>query len=355
MTDPTDDHILFERRGALGLVTLNRPRQLNALTQDMALRMEDALRLWAQEDGVAVVAIVGAGDRAFCAGGDIKAIYEVGQERGLESWRFYGDEYRMNALIHEYPKPYVAFMDGVTMGGGAGVSVHGSHRIAGDRTLFAMPECGIGLFPDVGASWFLPRLPGETGMWMALTGARLGPADAVAAGLCDLFIPSSAQADALTALAKAEYGSSPYADVDRVLAGFAAEPGAGDWPALRPAIDRCFAGDSVEDALAALRAEGSDWARAQLAELAQKSPTSLRLTFREMRDGRLLSFRDCMRLEYALARFCLTRPDFYEGTRAAVIDKGSRPVWSPATLGEVTPATVAEAFAPLPPGLDLKF
>lgn len=349
------DHILFERRGGLGLVTLNRPARLNALTHDMAMRLEAQLLVWRGDDGVGAVAIVGAGERAFCAGGDIKALWEAGRERALEAWRFYGDEYRLNTLIHEYPKPYVAFMDGVTMGGGAGVSVHGSHRVSSERTVFAMPETGIGLFPDVGGAWFLPRLPGQVGLWMALTGARLGAADALSAGICDLFIPSAATGAAVAALAGADYGAGARAAVDAALAPLAADPGPAGLPALRPAIDRCFGADSVEGVLAALAAESGDWAQAQAAEIAKKSPTSLRLTFRQMREGARRAFRDCMRMEYALARFCMLGPDFYEGIRATVIDKDGAPRWRPATLAEASEAFVAPAFAPLPPEQDLTF
>jgi enoyl-CoA hydratase len=336
----SESDILFERRGRLGLVTLNRPKALNALTHAMALALEDRLLAWREDDAVGWVAIVGAGEKGFCAGGDIRALYEAGREDGARNFAFYADEYRLNALIHGYPKPYVAFMDGVTMGGGVGVSVHGSHRVAGDATLFAMPETGIGLFPDVGGTWFLPRLPGETGMWLALTGARLRAADAVAAGVCDLYVPSARLHDALGAL-EVEHP-------DVVLPSLGATPKAGALPALRPAIDRLFAGESVEAVLSALEMDVSDWARAQRETILSKSPTSTRIAFRQMREGRRLDFPACMALEYGLARFCMTRPDFYEGVRATIIEKTGAPSWRPATLDEADDAFVAPAFAPLP-------
>jgi enoyl-CoA hydratase len=341
------DHILFERRGALGLITLNRPRQLNALTHAMAVALGAQLERWRDDDAVKAVAIAGAGDRAFCAGGDIRAIWESGIGRGLESAGFYADEYRVNHLIKTYPKPYVAFMDGIVMGGGVGVSIHGSHRLAGDRTLFAMPETGIGLFPDVGGTFFLPRMPGETGMWLGLTGARLGPGDAVAAGACDLYAPSAAHAGALAALAG---GATP----DEALGAIAAAPPAGTLDALRPAVDRCFGADSVAGVLAALAAEGTEWAAAQRAEILRKSPTSTLVAFRQIRAGRSLDFAGCMALEYRLARFCMTRPDFYEGVRAAVIDKDGAPFWTPNRLEDVDPADIDAAFAPLPEGVELR-
>ncbi len=357
----TDD-ILFEERGPLGLVTLNRPKAMNALTHAMALALEARLKTWAEDPAIRAVAITGAGERAFCAGGDIRALYEAGlvdgRVDGRATFGFYADEYRMNALIKRYPKPYVAFIDGVTMGGGVGVSIHGFRRVAGDATVFAMPETGIGLFPDVGGTWFLPRLPGETGMWLALTGARLGPADAVTAGLCDLDIPAHRHGQAIDALAEADYGATDedaMTAVDWALNAFAREPEGGRLAALRPAIDRLFAGDSVEAILAALEADGSDWAREQRAAILAKSPTSTRIAFRQIREGARLDFAGCMALEYRLARYCMSHPDFYEGVRALLIDKDNAPRWSPATLAEADAAHVAEAFAPLPAGEALTF
>ncbi len=349
--------ILFERRGGLGLVTLNRPAALNALTHDMALKLEARLRDWAADRAVAAVAIRGAGEKAFCAGGDVRALYEAGREDGARNFAFYADEYRLNTLIREFPKPYVAFMDGIVMGGGVGVSIHGARRVAGDRTIFAMPETGIGLFPDVGATFFLPRLPGGTGMWLALTGARLRTADAVAADVCDLYIPSTHVDQAIASLAHADYGAETmqaFEAVDWALEAFARHPDADPSPMPREKIDRLFAGDSVEAILEALAADGSDWAAAQRAAILSKSPTCTRIAFRQVRTGAGLGFRDCMRLEYRLARFCMTQPDFYEGVRATIIEKTGAPRWRPATLAEADDAHVAPAFAPLPEGEELR-
>jgi enoyl-CoA hydratase len=351
----TED-ILFETRGPLALVTLNRPKAMNALTHAMALALEAQLGAWASDSAIRAVAIVGAGDKAFCAGGDIRALYAGGLVDGVVDGRanfaFYADEYRLNALIKRYPKPYVAFMDGVVMGGGVGISIHGFRRVAGDSTLFAMPETGIGLFPDVGGTFFLPRLPGETGMWLALTGARLRAADAVAANICDIDIPAHRQDQAITALAEADYGATDedaMAAVDWVLNAFAREPEGETLGVLRPQIDRLFGGDSVEAILAALETDGSDWALKQRAAILSKSPTSTRIAFRQIRAGAGLDFAACMALEYRLARYCMTHPDFYEGVRALIIDKDNAPRWSPATLAEADDAHVAAAFAPLPP------
>ena len=344
--------IEFEERGTLGLVTLNRPDALNALTHAMALALEAQLARWAAAPEIAVVAIRGAGDKAFCAGGDIRALWEAGRPGGANgraNFAFYADEYRLNAAIRRYPKPYVALMDGVVMGGGVGVSIHAARRIAGDRTLFAMPETGIGLFPDVGGTWFLPRLPGQVGMWLGLTGARLRTADVLAAGICDHYLPSDRVEELIRALAGIEIGArEPLEAVDRVIEAFARQPEAeAGLPARRAIIDRCFAGESVEAILDALAGEGDDWAPAQREAILTKSPTCTRIAFRQIREGAGLGFEDCMRLEYRLARFCMQRPDFYEGVRAAIIDRDSPPRWDPATLAEADDDAVAPAFAPL--------
>jgi enoyl-CoA hydratase len=344
--------ILFEQRGGLGLVTLNRPKAMNALTHGMALALEAQLDAWGTDASVAVVAIRGAGGRAFAAGGDIRALYDAGREAGEGgrlNFPFFADEYRLNAKVKRYSKPYVGLMDGVVMGGGVGISVHGARRVAGDRTVFAMPETGIGLFPDVGATWFLPRLPGRTGMWLGLTGARLKTADAVACGVCDLHVPSDATDDVIDGLSRIDPGArNPLNAVDDVLAAFARAPG--DETVLDrhgEQIDRWFAGDSVEAVLAALETGGDAWSAEQRAAILTKSPSSTRIAFRQIRAGADLAFEDCMRLEYRLARWCMTHPDFYEGVRSVIVDKDNRPRWRPATLAEATDDFVAEAFAPI--------
>ena len=333
-----DADILFERRGRLGLVTLNRPRALNTLTHEMILRLERQLDDWRDDSGVAVVAIQGAGDKAFCAGGDIRVLYDAGRPggaNGRNNWQFYADEYRLNTKIKRYPKPYVALMDGIVMGGGVGVSVHGSLRIATERTLFAMPETGIGLFPDVGGTWFLPRLPGQVGIWLGLTGSRLRGEDAVAAGVCDWFMQAAGLPSLLDVLATGEVPNPPSGG-----------------PVLehRDEIDRNFGGDSVESILTALECAGTDWAARQRTGILAKSPTCTRIALRQIRAGAGLAFEDCMALEYRLARFCMTQPDFYEGVRAVIIDKDNAPQWTPATLTEAGDAHVAPAFAPLGEG-----
>ncbi len=329
------DEILFDVRDGAGWVTLNRPQALNALTHDMARQLDARLEAWATDDAIARVVIEGAGERAFCAGGDIRDLYEV-MGRGDEPFFdvFYRGEYSLNYRIHTYPKPYVALMDGVVMGGGVGVSIHGSRRIVTEHCLFAMPETGIGFFPDVGATWFLSRMPGEIGMYLGLTGARLGAADALYCGVATHYAPRDRLHEALD--------------------GFCADPGPPPMAEHRAAIDRCFAGNSLESIIEALEDEGGDWAGETLASLAAKSPTSLKVTYRQLREGASLSFDEAMKMEFRLSqRFC-AEPDFREGVRAVVIDKDRDPKWRPPTLAEVVASDVDSYFAP-PPGGDLLF
>jgi enoyl-CoA hydratase len=359
MTD--ESGIILDRRGAAGLVTLNRPAALNAVSREMVRTLHGALERWRRDDAVSRVVVRAAGGRAFSAGGDLRAIYEAGRDgRQQESLDFWREEYALNAAIRHYPKPYVALIDGIVMGGGVGVSVHGSHRVAGDRFDFAMPEAGIGFFPDVGATWFLPRLPGEVGTYCALTGARLKAADAMAAGIATHRVPSARFAE----LAEALCGAEP---ADAVLAGFAApQSGDGAVMAHRGAIDRLFAAGSVEDILAGLDAEAAQtgggakishaktsdtsaggWAGGVATTIRAKAPLSLKIALAQMRRGRHWSFAECMQAEFRIVSRVVYGRDFYEGIRAVIIDKDNRPRWRPASLAEVTADAVESHFAPL--------
>jgi enoyl-CoA hydratase len=256
----------------------------------------------------------------------------------------------MNARLHHFAKPWVSVWDGIVMGGGVGISAHGSHRVVTERTLFAMPETGIGLFPDVGATWLLPRLPGAIGMYLGLTGARLGPADCLYAALGSAFVPADRLQALAAELAGADLSSDPFAAVDRVLRGFQDDPGPAELPALRERIDACFGQPSLEAVLNALENEPSGWGRAQLELLLGKSPTSLAVTFRQIRKGAGLDFDAAMRLEYRLVHRFMAGHDFREGVRAAVIDKDNRPRWRPARLEDVSTADIDGYFAPLAGG-----
>jgi enoyl-CoA hydratase len=336
--------ILFARRGCAGIVTLDRPRALNALTHDMVRRLAAQLAAWRDDPEVARVVVTAAGERAFCAGGDIKAICDHGRngehQRALAFWR---DEYALNTLIKRYPKPYLSLIDGIVMGGGVGISVHGSHRIAGDRFVFAMPEVGIGLFPDVGATWFLPRLPGLIGTYCALTCERLGPADAILAGIATHRVASADFGAVLDGLCAPR-------SIDGVLAPLsqpAGEAPVGPW---RESIERLFAPDRIEAILAGLEAvSGAEvgWAQGVARTIRAKAPRSLKIALAQMRRGLMWTFEDCMRAEFRLVSRFVYEHDFYEGVRAVVIDRDNRPRWNPATLADVDDADVDEHFAPL--------
>ena len=342
----TED-LLVERRGSLAVLTLNRPKALNALTLDMAREIFALLRQFEEDDGAACVLVRGAGDRAFCAGGDIRRLYDEGRAGGRYPFEFYRDEYRLNARIFHYAKPYVAFMDGIVMGGGVGLSVHGSHRVLTERTAFAMPETGIGLFPDVGGSHFLPRLPHRIGHYVTYTGARLKAADCLLAGIGDVHVPSDRLDQAEAALAELPPGAGDDA-VASVLARFAAPAGEAPLAAETDLIGRLFAADTVPEVTDTLSRDGSERAAAALAAIATKSPTSLKIAATQLRLGARFDFDECMRMEYRIACGCIAGHDFYEGVRAVVIDKDNRPQWQPATLDEV-PEEAVNAYFDVPP------
>jgi len=346
--------ILFERHGPLALAILNRPRALNSLTLDMIRDIMPMLEAWAADESVAVVAIRGSGEKSFCAGGDVRAVWEAGKAGDPLTRDFFREEYILNRTIHRFPKPYVALIDGICMGGGVGLSVHGSHRVAGDRTLMAMPETAIGLFPDVGGSWFLPRLPGESGTYLALTGARLKAADACYLGLATHYVPSEKTEALIETLAETDYDGLPAAEVvEGVLAGFATDPGAAPMTRHRAGIDSCFGADTIEAVLACLRSKAGDdgadsaWAAEQVKLLETRSPTSMKVSLEQLRRGAALDFDGCMTMEYRLSQACMANHDFYEGVRSVLIDKDHSPHWQPASLAEVTPELVQSYLKPL--------
>ena len=334
----TDD-VILRREGELGRITLNRPKALNALNLEMCAAMLRQLHEWALDPAVRAVVIDAVPGRAFCAGGDLKDIYDWGRAKDERAARYFTTEYRLNAAIRHFEKPYVALIDGLTMGGGAGVSIHGSFRVVSENTVFAMPETAIGLFPDIGASYFLSHLPGEIGAYLALTGLRITPADMIYTGLATHLIPAGKHPEILSRLSRGE-------SVADVLDGLTA--GAGDAPLanLREAIDRAFAKDSVSAILAALSNEG-DWGMKTADLLRTRSPTSLELTFRAIRRGASLEFNECMRMEFRLTTRILSGHDFYEGVRAAIIDKNQTPRWQPDRLDAVNAETIEKHFDPL--------
>jgi enoyl-CoA hydratase len=340
----SDDEILLERKGALGIVTLNRPQVLNTLSLAMYRRYDPALIAWEGDPDVRAVLVRGAGERAFCAGGDVVAVYRARAHPpgpGDYKAEFFGEEYRLIRRIHRLPKPAIAFMDGVTMGGGVGVSVNGRFRVATERTLIAMPEVQIGLFPDVGASRFLTLCPGRIGLYLALTGKRIGAADAIYCGFATHYMPRERLADLTEALAH------PAADIAAALGARAADPGPAPLAALRPAIDRCFAGASVEAIVAALEREDAPWATEAREAIARASPLSLKITFHQLALGQGMDVEAALTLEYRLTQHCMAGEDFYEGIRALLVDKDKNPRWQHRALAEVSAAEVERYFAPI--------
>jgi len=341
----SESEVLTRVESGVGHITLNRPKALHALNRAMCEAITEALLAWRSDEAVRSVLIDHAGERGFCAGGDIRMIAESGAGDASEAKAFFMVEYRLNHLMFDYPKPITAIVDGIVMGGGVGISEPADVRIATERTTYAMPETGIGLFPDVGGGWFLPRLPGQAGVWLALTGARLKAADTVFLGIHTHYLP----ADALEAF-RFILAADPAYPID-VADGLEADPGEAPVEAHLAAIDRLFAFDTVEEIVAALEADGSDWASAQLATLKTKSPQSLKVTLRQLRLGaNQPSFAANMALEYALGGRVVRTHDFQEGVRAVVVDKDNAPNWAPADLSGVSEADLDRLFAPLPEG-----
>ncbi len=339
-----DQEIICEIRGAAGVVVLNRPKALNALSLGMVRELARALDAWENDSRVARVVVVSTSEKAFSAGGDIRWLHDCGKTgRHDDMLAFWGEEYILNHRIKTYPKPYVALIDGIVMGGGVGISLHGSHRIAGDRYLFAMPEVGIGFFPDVGATYALPRLPGAFGRFLALTGERIGAADALAVGLATHGVPSARMAELAVAL------TAPGA-LDEILAPFATARDPGPLQAESALIAEVFAGETLSDIVEGLKraaAGGGAFAGKILQTITAKSPTSVAIAFEQMRRGPALDFAEAMRTEYRIVSRIARGHDFYEGVRAVVVDKDQAPRWRPATLDAVRKDDVDAYFASL--------
>lgn len=335
----SEPEVLFERRGHVGLITLNRPKALNALTLGMVRAMTPEIKAWAVDDRVETVVIRGAGERAFSAGGDVRALYESGLSGSSYASDFWAEEYRLNTLIKEFPKPFVALVHGLVMGGGVGVSFNGSHRVVCETTAFAMPETGIGLFPDVGGTYFLPRLEGRMGLYLALTGSRLKAPELRHLGLAT-HVARYDEFDAIIAAlsaGEAVHALRPWSD-----------PVPDPMGELQRKVDHHFGGSSVEQVLASLEADADEWAQATARTIRAKSPTSLKIAFRQMEEGLARSFRDCMTIEFRLTERIQKGRDFYEGVRATIIDKDGAPKWSPAELKDVHRWMIDDYFAPLP-------
>lgn len=329
--------------GDNGHISLNRPSALHALTLPMVHAMTRALLGWRDDPAVKAIVIDHAEGRGFCAGGDIAFLRNSAlNDGGVSGRKFFHDEYQLNHLLFTYPKPVVAFMDGITMGGGVGISQPARFRVATENTRLAMPETGIGLFPDVGGGWYLSRLPGRIGAFLALTGARLDGAECLAVGLATHYLPAAALPEAKARIAAGE-------DAAIVLDGLAVEPPTARILTSRADIDRLFASDRLEEILGALAADSGEWAAKELATLRTKSPQTCKVALRQLATSATLTdFAANMAMEYRIASRVLTRPDFAEGVRAVIVDKDNAPQWNPATAERVTDELIEAIFAPLP-------
>ncbi len=350
MDNSNQSEVIVERRGTAGLIRLNRPKALNSLTIPMVRTIAAALDEFAGDQAVASVLVMGEGERGFCAGGDIRAIHLSGRSGDGLAETFWREEFRLNHRIASYPKPYVALMDGITMGGGVGLASHGRHRVVTERTRLAMPETGIGYFPDVGATWLLPRTPGESGTWMALTGLDINASDAIYTGLADVYMSSSRLEEAVHRLTNLSAGSSSD-DVDAVLRDLSEQVDEGRLQANAAMIDRAFHFNRVEDIASALAAEEGEFAAETRRVMLTRSPTSLKLALRLLRAGRQSrTLGECLARELGACMHVLHGPDFYEGVRAAVIDKDRNPKWSPPTIALVNDEMIGRFFeSPKPP------
>lgn len=342
--------VIFSRQGHLGVMTLNRPQALNALNLEMIKAMQQQLLQWQTDSTVHAVVLKGAGDRAFCAGGDVRWLYEAGRNRDPQQLQFFWHEYRLNEFISRFTKPYIVLMDGITMGGGVGISLHGSFAIASERFVFAMPETAIGLFPDIGACYLLARCPGALGMYLGLTGQRLNAKQALAAGLIKYSIPAN-QFDAfIDLLTNRDLSVEANSQIKASLQSFASFE-QNETRLDLAMINDYFSEASLKHILKKLQSSDSPWAIATLNDLQQKSPISLEITFTRIQQAKCQSLAECLQADYQLIQKVIASPDFYEGIRAALIDKDKQPCWQPASLDAITTADIDQYFT-MPSTLD---
>jgi len=345
MSDMVEGDLIVRRESSAGVIRLNRPKALNAMTLEMSMGIDAALDQFEADPAVAVIVLEGAGERGLCAGGDIRGLYESSKTDGDLGKVFWRQEYVMNARIASFPKPYVAYMDGLVMGGGVGLSAHGRHRIVTEKTKLAMPEVGLGFFPDVGGTWLLSRAPGELGAYFGLTGQTMNGPDAIHARFADAVVPTASWPALRDGLTKIRPGT-PSVEVDRLIADFAIGETAGPVAAQQARIDSWFAHDSMHDIFAALEADGSEFARATLKSLKEKSPRGMVVTLKLLRLARgAASLEECLVREYRAALEVFRSDDFREGVRAAIIDKDRNPKWSPPDVDQVTPEMLAPYLA----------
>ena len=334
--------------GDLGIITLNRPTVLNALNFTMVQAIHRQLKSWSNASNIKAVVIRAAEGRAFCAGGDLRPMYEGFKQHDPALALFFRHEYQLNRAIFHFPKPYIALLDGITMGGGVGISIHGSHRVATERLMFAMPETGIGFFPDVGGTYFLPRLPRKVGTYLALTGAKLLSDDCVAMGIAQHKVSQANLPALLDALANRSYHGNAHQAVTEIITSFQTAVSPFSLQQQQSCLDECLSYDTIEQINDALSSSSHDICRNTHAIIMKKSPTSLKVTLRALLDGKRMDFDACMQQEFRLASRFLQGHDFAEGIRAVIVDKDQSPQWQPATIAAVTSGMVDDYFAPLP-------
>ncbi len=343
--ESSEPDLIVRREGAVGVIRLNRPKAINAVTLEMFRDVDKALDEFEVDPEVGLILLEGAGERGLCAGGDIRALYESSKVEGDLGKILWREEYILNARIAGFPKPYVAFMDGIVMGGGVGLSAHGRHRVVTERTRLAMPEVGLGFFPDVGGTWLLSRSPGEIGTYFGLTGQTMNGPDAIYSRFADAVVPSGKLAALRERLVKLR-ATVTNAEVKNTIDGFATGEAAGPVAAVRPQVDRWFAHDRMQDIFAALHRDGSELAQSTLKTLNEKSPRGLVVALRLLRLARgSSSLQECLVREYRAALQVFASDDFREGVRAAVIDKDRNPRWSPSRIEDLTPQMIAPYFA----------
>lgn len=336
--------VIFTQERHVGMITLNRPQALNALTLPMIRAMQQQLTQWLSDSTVHAVVIRSNQTKAFCAGGDIRWLYEMGTRDQLAQMQFFEEEYQLNQLIHDYSKPYIALMDGITMGGGVGISLHGSHPVASHTFVFAMPETSIGFFPDIGASYLLSRCPGAMGIYLGLSGNRLNADESRASGLVKYVIASSAFEEVIHALINTDLSSEAKDKVEACLASFSEEINTDSFTRLQTNVNECFNHQEVKSIFDALACHEDEWHLKLLEQLQQKSPLSLCVTLKQLLEARSLTVGQCLQQDFHLAKHFMTGHDFYEGVRAFIIDKDKSPQWSPSSLSEVSNQLINDYF-----------
>ncbi|WP_133130816.1 enoyl-CoA hydratase/isomerase family protein [Legionella yabuuchiae] len=347
------DGVVFSREHHIGLITLTRPKALNALTLTMILAMQEQLLAWQDDSDIHAVVVRAEPGKAFCAGGDVRWLYETGKQDDPEQMAFFWHEYRLNHFIHHFKKPYIALMDGITMGGGVGISLHGSHPVASTSFSFAMPETGIGFFPDIGASHLLSRCPNQFGTYLALTGNRLNAAEAYELGLVRYVVPAEAMKDLLDDLMKQDLSQDTLAKIESCLNRYT-RPYSSDMSTLCEYVNSAFNFNEVEDIVDYLKSKQEDWYHETLATLQAKAPLSLKVTLRQMKKASMMNLAQCLTMDFNLVNHFMRGNDFYEGVRALLVDKDKQPKWQPSHLEEVTEQMVSSYFEPVETSLSFE-